>query len=422
MSIKLLTIDYATSKEGFCLSDTYKNNNTKMLWKCKKQHIWESTFRNVRDHWCPDCFNNDIRTKHTWADVLEFCKKYNIVFVNCPENISDKVFDTGNKQDQWIFQCFCGKVFSPIIGNIIKGNTTSCGCIKSKPQEEINTFINSLGFTTIYNTRKIISPLELDIYIPEKNIAIEHCGLYHHGEKRYGKEARMKHILKLNACKDKQIRLITIFEDEWKLKKQQVIGYLTAIMGKTSHRIFARKCDVMLINNKIAKQFHNDNHIQGHSNGKHIGLYFNNELVCLATFAKCNASRHLRGSDSVIELVRYTNKISCSVAGGLGKLLKYFLKQNTNIKEVISYSDNRWSEGNIYKTLGFTLENTGTPSYYYFKHHFSQRYHRYNFTKHKVLELFGGDPNKDTEWDIMSRNDYDRIWDCGSSKWILKKS
>jgi hypothetical protein len=117
--------------------------------------------------------------------------------------------------------------------------------------------------------------------------------------------------------------------------------------------------------------------------------------------------------------MRYTAKINYSIRGGLGKLLKYFIKNNTHITEIISYSDNRWSNGNLYKTLGFELINAGKSSYHYFKDS-TQRFHRYNFTKHKVLKLFGGDPKKDTEWSIMSRNGYDRIWDCGSSKWLLK--
>jgi hypothetical protein len=142
--------------------------------------------------------------------------------------------------------------------------------------------------------------------------------------------------------------------------------------------------------------------------------------MCIATFAKPSASRNAhKNNANVMELMRYTNKINCSVRGGMSKLLAHFIKTNPDIKQITSYSDNRWSNGNLYRTLGFEHITTGEPSYFYFRSNTIERIHRYNFTKYRAVQLFGGG-EEDTEWTIMARNGYDRIWDCGSSRWVLK--
>lgn len=55
-----LTIDecrrFAQSKNGECLSEEYKNNKTKLLWKCSENHVWEARFDSIKfGQWCPQC-------------------------------------------------------------------------------------------------------------------------------------------------------------------------------------------------------------------------------------------------------------------------------------------------------------------------------------------------------------------------------
>jgi len=49
--------DIAKSLNGKCLSKTYKNTYTKMLWRCEFGHKWETDFRNIKykKSWCPKC-------------------------------------------------------------------------------------------------------------------------------------------------------------------------------------------------------------------------------------------------------------------------------------------------------------------------------------------------------------------------------
>lgn len=71
----------------------------------------------------------------------------------------------------------------------------------------------------IRNTRKVISPFELDIFFPAERIAIEYCGLYWHSS-QYKDSAY--HFNKFKLCDDLNIKLITIFQDEWRYNKEFV--------------------------------------------------------------------------------------------------------------------------------------------------------------------------------------------------------
>ena len=47
----------AKERGGECLSNHYVNHSKYLKWKCKKGHIWEAPFNNVKNSktWCPEC-------------------------------------------------------------------------------------------------------------------------------------------------------------------------------------------------------------------------------------------------------------------------------------------------------------------------------------------------------------------------------
>jgi len=49
--------EFASENNGECLSDVYKNNSTKLSWKCNKGHEWEATYAALkkRSSWCLLC-------------------------------------------------------------------------------------------------------------------------------------------------------------------------------------------------------------------------------------------------------------------------------------------------------------------------------------------------------------------------------
>lgn len=310
-----------------------------------------------------------------------------------------------------------------------KFHTTTILCpkcnppVKSQMENEIyNCLINMIPNTMVKkNHRSILNDYkELDFYIPDQNLAIEFDGLYYHGEINGGKN-RFYHLNKTKECNEKQIELIHIFEDEWINYKNIVLSKLSQKLNVFSgQKIHARKCTIKEISFTDCKEFLNRNHLQGSDMASiRLGLYYENELVSVMTFAKPNASKGSKvvTNNKTYELSRYCVKCDVLCIGGASKLFKYFI--DTYTPDIIhTFADRRWSTKDAFYTqLGFKLVSETAPNYWYFKSN-SKRHHRFNFTKNKTIKM-GGDPNL-TEWANMKLFGYDRIWDCGNFKytWI----
>lgn len=67
--------EVAAKKGGQCLSDSYKNKDTKLLWQCGKGHQWRATPRNViASTWCPEC-NSKKSSNINWQQVMKQASK-----------------------------------------------------------------------------------------------------------------------------------------------------------------------------------------------------------------------------------------------------------------------------------------------------------------------------------------------------------
>jgi Zn finger protein HypA/HybF involved in hydrogenase expression len=250
-----------------------------------------------------------------------------------------------------------------------------------------------------------ISPLELDIYLPELKIAIEYCGLYWHSE--LAGKYRWYHRHKFDACKKKGIKLITIFEDEWLNHRDIIESMLRNGFKLNTKKINARDCKIIEIATETTSPFLDENHIQGHgrSNVKY-GLLYQDELLSVMTFSDNEISRKSIGWD----INRFATKFNTNIRGGASKLFSKFL-HDYNPKKVTSLADLRYGEGNVYSNLGFTLIDYTHPGYWYFRPNEMKRYHR--FALRKTLN----DPLDKTEWEARQEQGWNRIWDCGHAKW-----
>jgi hypothetical protein len=285
---------------------------------------------------------------------------------------------------------------------------------KSADEKEIENYLNSLGITNIVrNSRKILpSKKELDFYLPDYNIAIEYNGVYWHHED-IAHITRDYHWKKFKECEEKGIQLITIFSNFWNSKKSIIKKTIESKLGLVDTKIFARKCKVNKSDSKSIKTFLNENHIQGYTAAQLVySLEYQNEIVAVMTFSKPRLAIGNQNYD--YELVRFAT--SKRVVGAAGKLLSAFKKDFQNIK-LVSYSDNEWSTGNVYKSLGFNLEAEVKPSYWYLKPREHRLYHRYSFNKQKLVNQ-GYDPLK-TESQITKELGLLKVWDCGKKKWSL---
>ena len=288
---------------------------------------------------------------------------------------------------------------------------------RSNQEVEMLAFLKSLGLSDneiVCNDRSVLgNRLELDLFIPSKKLAIELNGLYWHSDKAGCSMNYHKNKMELAAKKG--IRLITIFENEWVMKKEQVQSRLRAILG-LNQKIAARKCIVRDVSTTEKRVFLEKSHLQGDCQSSiNLGLYHNDTIYAIATFSK---TRFDKSAD--YELIRFACEPGYTVVGGFNKLISAF-KHRIGHVSIVSYADSRWSYGDVYKSNGFTYMGDSAPSYFYFKNSTLVLENRMKFQKHKLHKLL---PNFDaslSERENMKNAGYNRIWDCGTTKWILNK-
>lgn len=301
---------------------------------------------------------------------------------------------------------------TPIFDRLTIAGTPARRFSISTGERELFDFVCSLTTHTVaMNVRDIIYPKELDIYVAGAKFAIEFNGTFWHSE-CHGKD-RDYHLSKTMACSEQGIKLLHILDIEWETKRKIVESRIQHQFG-LSDRIFARKCDIRVLSHDVAIPFLNDNHIQGGCPASlYVGLYHNDELVAVSTFAKSRYNKNVEW-----ELVRYCTKTLLTIVGGASKLFKWFIKEY-NPTSIISYADRRWSTGGVYTTLGFTLAHNSTPNYFYFHRNEPEKLmSRVQFQKHKLKEKLVVFDATLTEWDNMKNNGYDRVWDCGNMVFI----
>ena len=214
---------------------------------------------------------------------------------------------------------------------------------------------------------------------------------------------------------------LIITEDRWRSQRQMMEARLLAHLELFS-QAYARNCEVRRIEKAEAQEFLNRNHSYGYAACKYrYGLFLKrhtghiaaemgfpirsgmtdgepgmtdgepgttngkvevpdekvgrtsspvilNEvknlsegtLIAVATFS--NARRWVKEGKEIrsYEWTRYASLPDLRVSGGMGKMLKAFIKE-VRPDDIMSYADLEWSEGEVYERLGFEAETRKEP-------------------------------------------------------------
>ena len=284
-------------------------------------------------------------------------------------------------------------------------------------QTEIYEFIkNNTDFNVIQNNRTVISPKELDIYIPELNLAFEYNSFYAHNNvilknKNY-------HLNKTVNCIKQKVHLVHIWEDDWLYRKNIIKSRILNLLNKTPNRIYSRKCVIREVSFKESNKFLEDNHLQGKCMSKYnIGLYYGEELVSLMTFGKIRYGNKNKEKYD-LELYRFCNKLNTNVIGAANRLFSYFINKYSEINLVLTYSNRDWAfrfDENVYINMGFDYLGESRPGYFYTKNY--KRYNRQVYVKHK-LSNYSIDK---TEFEIMHGLDYKECYNSGNYIFVWKR-
>ena len=220
-------------------------------------------------------------------------------------------------------------------------------------------------------------------------------------EEAHEQAQRMAELL--NELSAEGHRPIVITQDRWRRQQGMMRARLLAHL-EVFIPMFARNCEVRKIDKETAKSFLDENHSYGDAACKYrYGLYLKRytgrrgeisplaslgrndseepgrndsggavevysgsgyvkpgTLVAVATFS--NARKWQKGEKVIrsYEWTRYASLPGVRINGGMGKVLKAFIKE-VQPDDIMSYADLEWSEGAVYEQLGFRLEGRKAP-------------------------------------------------------------
>jgi hypothetical protein len=259
------------SKGYVLLSDTYKNNATKLSVICSKGHEYSASFNTIEQgHGCLDCQNNRRRFSYEYIqnyfkdnDYILLSNNYKNALsklkVMCPKGhemsitynkfkLGTRCFICQNNKRSHSYEyiknfiekegytllsdsyknsvtklkivCDKGHKYSVSFGNFRSGHRCNKCFIEtasSKQEQNFALFIESLGIPIIKNDRtQIVNPLtgynlELDVWIPSINKAIEYNGIYWHSLPYQIQKDKIKQ----DQCKQQNIDLLIVDEYNW---------------------------------------------------------------------------------------------------------------------------------------------------------------------------------------------------------------
>lgn len=281
----------------------------------------------------------------------------------------------------------------------------------SSYETEVSEFIESLGFNTIKNDRSRIGK-ELDILIPDANLAIEINGLYWHSyHPKSGKEERPhRHLEKYQLAAAQNLQLLQITDEEWSTKTEIIKSMIRSKLGVTN-KIYARQCKVHRVEADEARQFIEENHLLGSlPMAVSVGLYYDGELVSLMSYKKSRFSK-----TPSCELLRYCTKNNFTVVGGGSKLLNEIVKE---FETVVAQVDVSKFSGQSLVAMGFKETKHLVPEYFWTDG--TTSIPKYICRKNHIKEWLPSYNPALNDADNMFAANYRRYYDCGTKFFVYQ--
>lgn len=384
-------------------------SNKRVWWVCELGHEWiVSVAARTNGSQCPICSGQQVLSGFNDLVTLNpvLASQWNLL-QNGDLN-SSMVTIHSNKVVVW--QCVNGHKWSATVSTRSKGH----GCARcsgsgpSLPEQALGDWLENLGLEVVRNSRSIIKPYELDIFLPKYNFAIEFNGLYWHSE-AMGK-GRNYHKGKVEASGEEKITLFQVWEDDWKDRQAIIKRMILHRLGLNKEPvIFARRAKIVELNTSQAQSFLEANHLQGRASGSlYLGLEYQGAVVAVMVLK--------RMIGNVIYLERYATSVR--IPGGFTRLLKQAIKRLSPSK-IITFADRSISNGELYEKNGFRVDSVLPPDYSYLVR--DARVHKFNYR----LKRFRNDPTLQfiegmSESQLASLNKLHRIWDSGKIRYVLE--
>lgn len=292
----------------------------------------------------------------------------------------------------------CGDTFQGSLRILCKGRCFRCSPGGSVAQDEVARFVASLGVEVKRNDRKEMG-LELDVFVPERRVAVEYNGLYWHC---HINKSPNYHRNKTSTARDVGVSLVHVFEDEWRDKRPIVESIIRAKLGKCERRVGARACRVVELSSEQRKKFFEANHLDGDVRSEVAwGLEAGGDVVYALSLRRPFHKKY----EGSLEVARCCPALGLSVPGGLSRLTKKAVEhcEASGVDKLVTYVDTRLGGiGRGYELSGFVKTSETVARWWW-----TDLTHRFNRFKFKADSATGR-----SEAEVAESAGVVKIWGC----------
>ncbi len=144
---------------------------------------------------------------------------------------------------------------------------------------------------------------------------------------------------------------------------QKIAALILSKLG-LNQTVFARSCEVKRVDKKQATEFLDRYHIINSTQSAYnFGLFYQNELIALASFSKGRKMNRLEEHQRSFELIRFCCRTGITVTGGLTRLIKNFCNEK-QAGDIMTYVDKQLSDGTSFVRAGFKKHSETEPNYF----------------------------------------------------------
>jgi uncharacterized protein YacL (UPF0231 family) len=331
------------TKAGYTyIGGEYKHNRSKLSVICDKGHSTKVTWFS---------WQNGCRCRECWKEKEKPPKKYSTEYIQ--EYLKQNGLKLLKRKGKEItVECSKGHTTTRNWYNTHTNKRFCTKCKMNKPEREIIDFLQTdLGITHIkHRERKIIGNKELDIYLPDFNLAIEYNGLFWHSEKMM--EDYHYHFKKQQLCLQKGIGLITIWQDEWEYKRNIVMDILRRRLVQSKVCESVEYTTEYGINDIRLEKFFTTNQLEDFNTAfnKHICLTSPSSEICAAV-------TYLVKKDKLI-IAQFCNRSNYDDISVLKRFLSE-IESKQCCSRILMTVDRRYFDEDLLVSAGFILESVG---------------------------------------------------------------
>lgn len=307
-------------------SSEYRRNRSKIARDTNGQAVMT---RRIRAGWSEDAMR--------FCEDREFCKQYLESFDHKP-TYAEVLRSLGvNSQSIGRYVRKFG-----LIDLVAVHRSSSTG------EDELYELMSTYADDIIRNDRVLLEGHELDLYCPSLKLAVEFNGEYWHSVERLGSSY---HRIKSDMCAKAGVRLIHVFEWEWRDRRDACESIIVNAMH-ASDRVGARECDVVVPSKDEVNGFLETNTTyMPERYDRALALMLDDDMMALMS---------VRESFGVMEVTDYADLNGMSIVGGVSRLLMHLI-ESSDCNKVVARCDIAKFTGASFTSMGFTMSGRTNP-------------------------------------------------------------